>query len=483
MSSINRYKFKDADIVRVKKYLKSGTGNAPNWAKKFKGDLSVKGNTVFYKGKEIVTQENMDDWLRKKIMGKEAAIPFGRDSAYYKLNCIGVPRRKLMEWLRAQKTLAESKPKLAKPKVQAGKKYKKITLQSDLVFVRRPDVIKANKKFQNDELKLETYIICTTEVNSGLTRCDYLQSKSETNSALERHIKYFMKMFQVSGKQMKLETDAGSEYSQKRIKKLIPDYKFVSSGKYVERKNSQIQANLFRLLKNRQATTLKEAVAKAETMANNTLNRIHKKTPLEVVQEVSNEDIIKKHNSTRKTYQKGDTRGEFQVGDFVRIQADEKTLSKMDYKVYKSKTFSDTVRKITHKTKKSNPAKYRVSGRWYLQSRLTKAQPVDDKSEALKKTRDDELKNKDAAARKDQLEYVKAADVAKEADRKAGFRVLRKREEFVKKLQAQREKEDAIDKIIEAAEKRKLPKAAMRLKQKLKKKRSKRYEDDEDWVP
>ena len=197
-----------------------------------------------------------------------------------------------MDWLRSQKTLAETKPKLAKAKVAGGKKYKKITLESDLVFVRRQDVIKANKKFQNDELKNETYIICTTEINSGLTKLDYLQNKSESNAALERHIKYFMKMFKVTGKQLKLQTDAGSEYSLKRIQKLIPDYKFVSSGKYVERKNSQIQANLFRILKNRQATNLKSAVKKAQDMANNTLNRIHKKTPLEVVEEKSNEDII-----------------------------------------------------------------------------------------------------------------------------------------------------------------------------------------------
>ena len=289
---MNRYKFVDADIPKVKKFLKSGKGNVPNWAKKYRDELTVKGNTIYYQDKEIVTQEKMSDFLRDKIMGKDATIPFGRDSAYYKLKCVGIPRRKLMDWLRSQKTLAETKPKLAKPKVAGGKKYKKITLESDLVFVRRQDVIKANKKFQNDELKNETYIICTTEINSGLTKLDYLQNKSESNAALERHIKYFMKMFKVTGKQLKLQTDAGSEYSLKRIQKLIPDYKFVSSGKYVERKNSQIQANLFRILKNRQAVTLKSAVKKAQDMANNTLNRIHKKTPLEVVEEKSNEDII-----------------------------------------------------------------------------------------------------------------------------------------------------------------------------------------------
>ena len=81
---MNRYKFIDADIPKVKKFLKSGTGNAPNWAKKYKDDLTVKGNKIYYKDLEIVTQEKMSDFLREKIMSKEATIPFGRDSAYYK---------------------------------------------------------------------------------------------------------------------------------------------------------------------------------------------------------------------------------------------------------------------------------------------------------------------------------------------------------------------------------------------------------------
>ena len=533
---MNRYKFIDADIPKVKKFLKSGKGVVPNWAKKYRDELTVKGNTIYYQDKEIVTQEKISDFLRDKIMSKDATIPFGRDSAYYKLKCVGIPRRKLMDWLRSQKTLAETKPKLAKPKVAGGKKYKKITLESDLVFVRRQDVIKANKKFQNDELKNETYIICTTEINSGLTKLDYLQNKSESNSALEKHIKWFMKKFKLkNGKQLSLQTDAGSEYSLKRIRKLIPDYKFVSSGKYVERKNSQIQANLFRILKNRQAVTLKSAVEKAQNMANNTLNRIHKKTPLEVVEEKSNDDIIKQHNATRKSYQKGDTRKEFEIGDYVRVQADEKTLAKMDYKVYKSKTFEDKVRQITHKTKKSIPTKYRVGRKWYLQDRLMKAQPVDQKSELLKKKRDLELKQDDEQKHKDQLDYAKALDVVKEEEKKTKVQgILRKGSKFVKKLQAMRKKDEEALQAIEDAEeeyqqeqeqkkkpklpklpkpklkkkikkksktlveyqqeqeykqeqefkkkKRKLPKAAQKLKKKLiKKKRwGKKYEDDDE---
>ena len=180
------------------------------------------------------------------------------------------------------------------------------------------------------------------------------------------------------------------------------------------------------------------------------------------------------------------------------MQADEKTLAKMDYKVYKSKTFEDKVRQITHKTKKSNPAKYRVGRKWYLQDRLMKAQPVDQKSELLKKKRDLELKQDDDQKHKDQLDYAKALDVVKAEEQKTNVQgILRKGSKFVKKLQAMRKKdEDALKAIEEAEEqyekeqakkkkKRKLPKAAQKLKKKLKKKKrwGKKYEDeDEDFT-
>ena len=279
---INRYKFLEKDLPNVKKFLKSGDESGiPGWALKFKADLSVKKGKLMYLDKEIVARERVTDYLRDRIYSKDAALPFGRDSAHYTLlkTTVGISRRNLMEFLRAQKNLAESKPSLAKPKVKSGIKLKKLTLGTDLIFVRRNDLIKSNKKFHDENLKDETYIITTVENASGLVRLSYLQSKDQTNAALEKHIHWFAKIFNVKASSFAIESDKGSEYSMKRIKKLCPDYKFVPSQATCERKNRQVQANFFRILKNRQATTIKSALQKAEDMCNATFSKKHKRTP------------------------------------------------------------------------------------------------------------------------------------------------------------------------------------------------------------
>lgn len=78
-----------------------------------------------------------------------------------------------------------------------------------------------------------------------------------------------------------------------RLKKLIPDYKFVKTAQSCERRNRLVQQNMFRILKNRQATSVKDAVRKSMNMINDTYNKIQKKTPNEVVDEQKHEETIK----------------------------------------------------------------------------------------------------------------------------------------------------------------------------------------------
>ena len=46
--SLNRYKFYEKDFPAAKKYIKTGKGKAPNWFKKFKDNLTIKGSKIFY---------------------------------------------------------------------------------------------------------------------------------------------------------------------------------------------------------------------------------------------------------------------------------------------------------------------------------------------------------------------------------------------------------------------------------------------------
>jgi hypothetical protein len=370
-----------------------------------------------------------------------------------------------MEFIRAQKNIQLSKPSLAAPKRKQGIKLKSLQLQSDLIFVRRGDLIQANKKFGNDEsLKKETYIITTVEAASGLTRLTYLTSKDKTNDALEKHIHWFANRFDVKPSSLQLRTDAGTEYSMERLKKTCPDYKFVPSASSCERKNRQVQANFFRLLKNRQARTIRGALKKAETLCNNTIARKHKKTPLELIEEkTSNKDILDNHNKSRKEFKKGDNRGDFKVGDYVRVQAPDKKRRGIGYKTYKQVGFEKAVHKIIKTTTRAKVKKYRLDDkRWLTQDRLLLAKPTDKESQKLIKDRDEEEEKELAVHRKDLKEYQAAVDVVKAAEEKEGTAQMVTRRgaaiKGLKKLAEQRKKLKQLDEAIEEG-KRVKPKA------------------------
>ena len=454
---MNRYKFWEKDIPKVKAYLKKGTTEGvPKWAVKFKDKLSVKGNNIMYEGKQVVPKETVNNFLRKRLYSTDGDLPFGRDSAHYKLlqQTVGISRRVLMEFIRAQKTIQESKPSLAKPKRKPGKKLSKLQLETDLIFVRKDDLARSNPKFGDDEtLKKETYIITTVEAASGLTCLDYLVSKDKTNDALERHIRWFAKKYKVKPSAFAIRSDKGSEYSMVRIKKMCPDYKFVPSATTCERKNRQVQSNFFRLLKNRQATTIKDALAKTQLMCNNTVSRKQKKTPSEIVEQAPKKQIIRNHNVSRKEYIKGDNRGEFEVGQLVRVLAPEKVRTGIDYKTYKGVTFEKTIRKIIKTTtKRAKLKKYRLDNQiWYTQDKLMKANPTDKESQDLIAARDEVEKQALAEHRKKLLKDVKQKEEIQDqmAAITPGLRRSRRgASKMLQKLKAQREAAKKVDQLL-----------------------------------
>jgi hypothetical protein len=250
-----------------------------------------------------------------------------------------------------------------------------------------------------------------------------------------------------------------------RLKKTCPDYKFVPSASSCERKNRQVQANFFRLLKNRQAQTIRGALKKAETLCNNTIARRHKKTPLELVeQKTSNKDILDNHNKSRKEYKKGDNRGDFEVGQFVRVLAPEKIRRGIGYKTYKQKQYEKAVHKIIKTTTRAKVKKYRLDDkRWLTQDRLLLAKPTDQESQKLIKDRDEEEEKELAAHRKELRAQQVAKDSAKDAEEKEGKQMITRRGaalKGLKKLAEQRKQGEAIDKLLE--EKRVKPKAVDR---------------------
>ena len=449
---MQRYQIMKNDLPNVRKFLTGGKREGiPKWAVRFKEKLNVKGGKLYFEEKLIVPKEDVETYIRSKLYSKNIneMIPHGRDSGHYKLlqQTVGISRRVLMEFIRGQKNIQETKPSLNKPKRKSGIKLKKLQLQTDLIFVRKPDLNKANPKFGNDEtLKHETYIITTVEAASGLVKLSYLKSKDKTTDALLQHIQWFAKQFRLKPSSMSLISDKGSEYVVSRIKKVIPDYKFVQRATACERMNRSVQKYFYRILKNRQATTITDALKKAEAMCNNTATLKHKKTALEIVEDpsISNKQIIEQHNKSRKEFKKGDNRGDFKVNDYVRVMAPDKVRVGIGYKSYKGQQYEKSVHKIIKTTTRSKVKKYRLDDkRWLTQDRLLLSKPIDQESQKIIKARIEEEKEIMKQHQKDVRDFAAAEAVVKKDEIKSGTgrRVTRRSAALkgLKKLKAQQD--------------------------------------------
>lgn len=176
---MNRFKFQKKDFKDAMEYIKTKKGNAPNWAKR--EGLAVKGGKIYYNNLQVIAEEDVDHYLRKTIYDKDSTTPFGRDSAFHiiKSKVLGIPRRKIMDWLRTQKTLGETRAALPVPKRKKGPKLGKPTFEVDLVFIRKDDLVDSNPRFDNQRIKKEQYICSCVEKTSGMCKLDYTSTKEQ----------------------------------------------------------------------------------------------------------------------------------------------------------------------------------------------------------------------------------------------------------------------------------------------------------------
>ena len=345
---MDRYKISESVLKKVATFLKNGKkdGKLPLWVTKYKEDLSVKGTKVFYKEREIISKERVDDVLRKELYKKGGDVPSGRDSAFHicKQRYVGISRRALMDFIRKQKPLGEVKAALNKPKVAGGERLKAYTFETDLIFLKKTDLEKANKKFIRDETKELTYFLSTVEKVTGLCRFDHVLKKDAkiVTPLVIKHCEDMANQLQTKISKCSIRSDKGGEFTLKEFQKVFKDAKFVPSGVSVENKNSQFQKCFFQILRQRKATDIDDAMRQSEKLLNNTYNRIHKKTSNELVERADEKENLREYNSKRKTFQAGDKRLPFDVGQHVRLLVKDKKAG-IDYKKYKNKTsFSKT---------------------------------------------------------------------------------------------------------------------------------------------
>ena len=411
---MNRYKFSRDNIEKAIQFLQGKTKEGPTFATRFKDRLVVKKKKLFFEEKEVVPREDVDEVLRREIYKIDGDICAGRDAAFHglKKKYIGIGRRPLMTFLRAQKPLGEVRNALPKPKQKSGKKLKTYVFEADLVFLKKNDLVAANPRFELKDIPELAYILTTTEKITGLSRFSYSTTKhaNKISKIVIEHCEDMAKELKSKLSECELFTDAGTEFSQKLFTPLFQNSGQVPTGVHVENKNAQLQKTLFRVLRQRKAKTVKSAIEQSEKLLNNQFNRIHRKTPNELVERGDKKKDILEYNKKRVSYIQGDKRKQFEVGTYVRMLIKD-VKPGIDYKSYKNKTFSRQVYIIEKVTKKSNPRKYYVKiqkepalYKWFTQDKLLKSSPRDEISNELVEERDMTVKQKEAKAEKKHIQ-------------------------------------------------------------------------------
>ena len=400
---MNRYKVKQADFEKAKKYLagKAFKNKTPSWAVKFKDRLTVKKGKVLFDGLEIIPQEDADSYLRK-LLYEGDTIPMSRDSAFHhiKKTAVGLSRRYIMDWLRGQRVNEEGR---AAPsgykKGKGGKPISNYVFEFDLVFVRRPDLENVQKRFKKldqDVLPKESYIISVVEKSTGLTSLGYTKTKlaKVVTPKVIKQIKNMCKILKVDPKKVTTASDSGGEFHVPSILKIVKSHKIEKLAPSIEQKNRSIQKQMFNVLRARKTFDLQDAIKKAQVLVNNSYNANNKKTPLESA-EMAESTTVGNYNKARK---KGLPGRKLKTGDWVRLLVKDKKAG-VGFKSYKNQTFSKEVFQITAETKKI-PKKFRVNKKWRLSQHLLKSRPVDQISEKLIRERDAKQDAMDDAAQK-----------------------------------------------------------------------------------
>jgi hypothetical protein len=328
-----------------------------------------------------------------------------------------------MKFLKAQSAVESVRNVLPKPKQGGGVPVKKFHFETDLVFIRKPDFTKISKKFNETIPKLETYIVSTCEVLTGMCRLNWIQKKSQAMPYIIKHIKSMAAELGIKDlKKYSGSSDKG-EVKMKEITKLLP-WKFVKMGSSIEKSNQVIQKTLFKIARMRRGYRVPELLDQVEKITNNKFNSVHKKTPNELADDAKEEkekEIVKQYNKKRKKYIPSPKTTKLKEGDFVRIllltHGKDKGLA---FKSYKGLSFSKRVYKISKATKNAVPPKFRVNRKWYIGDHLLKSEKVDEVSEELVKQREeaqrvhDELKEKEHMQKRQQkLEKLQREEEAK----------------------------------------------------------------------
>ena len=443
LKHINSIHFTKDSLRHARAFMKSKkeTQHTPVWAVKYRAHLRLDRNDptkIFLFKRQIIPKESRSGFLRKLFLDpnkKGSNIPFGIRSGYHVLikHYLGITVRFLWDFLSKQEPIRKLDARAPASKPSGIKVAKLGHIEIDLIEVTYKDLdmkapkrkkkkakpkakkpkagvipkklgkpeiaaaVLAEEKRESD--KTVFFIFSAVERVTGLTFLRYSKTKemASIGTILEESFKYYSENLKIDVKSQRFSSDRGVEFGYKSPKEDFVFHKhgvinkWVDKASIVERRNRYIQQVFHRLRALGRAQAYPKMVERTMKIVNMTLNKNHKKTPLELVSEIKTgekhlvTDMIKRYNSKRNVRDpQKNTLKPYEIGDKVRLLLVKRSKdTPLGYKSYRGEQYTKTMFQILARTKKE-PYRYKIKVKgklaWKTRDSLLKTSEYDAKT-------------------------------------------------------------------------------------------------------
>ena len=441
--SLWRYNFSTKNVDKGKRFLKGINKTEPSYLKGRKGE--IKKGKLYIDGLQVVPTENVEDYIRKKVLG--GRVPMSRDALYYFLskNAIGVTRAAIDKLLKAQHIIRETDNLQPSTKKKPSRRVlKKGQIEFDLVEINWIDL---GFKPTDDEVTRDAgYIFTVADSLTGLIYAKFSPTKNQKDITprAKEGFNWMAEKLKTPLSKMHSLSDSGDEFNFKLYNKWGLRTKQVARGPLIEVKNSQLQRALYRIAKMKKTKSINTLVKNAMDVVNRTQSSLTKKAPIEAIDEKQS-DLAEKYNKRR-----GKGSGvkvklkPLKPGEMVRLMLlkDKEKKNYTFHKAYKGKSWSR--KRYAVLSKRGN--RYKIDGpkgkKFYHRDDLKLTTPVDKKTIKI-------LHDRERATEK--AEKAERAKIRKDIDEQAkkSKRPKRKAAQKAKdKYRAMMDKSRELDKRI-----------------------------------
>ena len=445
-----RYNLSRKNVDKAKRFLKGTLKTEPAILKKFKG--TIKKGKLYLNDKLVIPKETEEDFIRSKVLS--GRVPMSRDALYYYLNqiSVGVSRASIDTFLKAQHVIRETDNVQASTKKASRKVKKKGNIEFDLVEINWKDVgftptmdWKALGIKPTAEDRSAGYVFTLADALTGLLFAKFSPTKyrKHITPIAKEGFNWMAEKLNTPISKMHAISDAGKEWDTDKYNEWGLRVKFVARAPLIERKNSQFQAALYRIIKMKNTKDINKLVKQAQDVVNRTQSSLTKVAPIEAITK-NQTDLSDKYNKRR-----GPGSGVklkvrvLKIGEFVRLNIlKDKDRGGTFYKAYKGVTWSKKRYAVLGK----RGDRYKIDGpsgkKFYHRQDLKPTPPPDKKSIAIL------YKREKTEIEKEKKELEKIRDDIDKKSKKSGRPKRESAKKAVEKLRALNDREKWLDKKI-----------------------------------